>query len=242
MELEGLADVRDALHERLDKAAHFDERREALEAEVSKCLGAYRAATRALSRERSRHPEKLAAEVEKLMQQLGMGDGTFQIDVQPDPEAVPASQGSDHIDMRVSANPGMKPAPLARVASGGELSRITLALQVATAESGARTQVFDEIDTGVGGDTANAVGQLLQKVSRGGQALCVTHLAQVAVRADQQLQVSKRAAKKTTSVDTRVLDDTERVEEIARMLGGTVSDQSRAHAREMLESAGSTLQ
>jgi DNA repair protein RecN (Recombination protein N) len=242
VELEALAGVRETLHDRLDRAAHFDERREALEAEVAGCLEAYRSAARDLSERRARHAAELGSRVEQLMQQLGMGGGTFVIDVSHDPEAQPSALGSDRVDMLVSANPGMKPAPLARVASGGELSRISLALKVATADSGARTQVFDEIDTGVGGDTANAVGQLLQAVSEGGQALCVTHLAQVAVRADQQLQVSKRAAKRSTSVDTRVLDGPERVEEIARMLGGSVSDQSRAHAQEMLESAGSTLQ
>ena len=242
VDLEGLAGVRERLHERLDRAAHFDERREALEAEVAKCLETYRSAARELSRQRGAHARVLGKNVEQLMQKLGMGGGRFLIDIQHDADAPPAGFGSDRVDMLVSANPGMKPAPLARVASGGELSRISLALKVATADSSARTQVFDEIDTGVGGDTANAVGQLLQAVSQGGQALCVTHLAQVAVRADQQLQVSKRAARRTTSVDTRVLEGAERVEEIARMLGGTVSDQSRAHAREMLESAGSTLQ
>jgi DNA repair protein RecN (Recombination protein N) len=242
VELEGLAEVRDTLHDRLDRAAHFDERREALEAEVEKRLEDFRIAARELSHQRTLHARALGKRVEKLMSQLGMGGGSFIIEIRHDPEAPPSGSGTDRVEMLVSANPGMKPAPLARVASGGELSRISLALKVATADSGARTQVFDEIDTGVGGDTANAVGQLLQTVSEGGQALCVTHLAQVAVRADQQLHVSKRAARQTTSVDTRVLEGAERVEEIARMLGGTVSDQSRAHAEEMLQSSGSTLQ
>jgi DNA repair protein RecN (Recombination protein N) len=102
--------------------------------------------------------------------------------------------------------------------------------------------VFDEIDTGVGGDTANAVGDLLRQVAGAGQALCVTHLAQVAVRADQQLKVVKDAAEQSTSVAACVLADDDRVEEIARMLGGKVSEQSRAHAREMLASAQLTLQ
>lgn len=242
VELEALTDVRDTLDERLDRAAHFDERREALEAEVAARLDAYRSAADDLSRRRAEHARKLGKKVKQLMQQLGMAGGQFLVDVEHDAEAAPAALGTDRVDMLVSANPGMKPAPLARVASGGELSRISLALKVATADSGARTQVFDEIDTGVGGDTANAVGLLLRTVSLDGQALCVTHLAQVAVRADQQLQVSKRAARQSTSVDTRVLEGPERVEEIARMLGGSLSDQSRAHAEEMLESAASTLQ
>ena len=125
-------------------------------------------------------------------------------------------------------------------------------LEKLSAETGGRTfyirqanelfQVYDEIDTGVGGDTANAVGMLLRKASRKGQALCVTHLAQVAVRADQQLRVSKQAEANSTAVDADVLAKEARVEEIARMLGGTVSDQSRAHAREMLDAANATLQ
>ncbi|MEE4173576.1 MAG: DNA repair protein RecN [Xanthomonadales bacterium] len=242
VDLEALAGIRETLLERVDRAAHFDEHREALESKVAAHLATWRAAAKTLSRERARHADSLAKKVRKLMHQLGMGGGEFLIRVEHDSDAEPGALGADRIDMLVSANPGMKPAPLARVASGGELSRISLALKVATADSGARTQVFDEIDTGVGGDTANAVGQLLQTVSRGGQALCVTHLAQVAVRADQQLQVIKQAARKATAVNTRVLSETERVEEIARMLGGTVSDQSRAHAREMLDAAGSTLQ
>jgi len=171
-----------------------------------------------------------------------MDGGRFDISVIAEPEATPSPRGTDRIEMQVSANPGIEPAPLAKVASGGELSRISLAIKVATADAGERTQVFDEIDAGVGGDTANAVGALLRAVARRGQALCVTHLAQVAVRADQQLKITKAAVKNRTTVGADTLADDARVEEIARMLGGKVSDQSRAHAREMLEAANRSLQ
>ena len=138
-------------------------------------------------------------------------------------------------------NPGVAPGPLAKIASGGELSRISLAIKVACvrAEQG-RTQVFDEVDAGVGGETAHAVGRLLQRAAERGQALCVTHLAQVAVRADQQLRVRKSPDETTARVDAAVLGDDDRVEEIARMLDGRLSEHSRAHARELLESARAT--
>jgi DNA repair protein RecN (Recombination protein N) len=129
------------------------------------------------------------------------------------------------------------------VASGGELSRISLAIKVACAQGGqGRTQVFDEVDAGIGGETAHAVGQLLKQAAAGGQALCVTHLAQVAVRADQQLRVLKQAGQAGAKLDARLLSADDRVAEIARMLGGLQSEQSLAHAQELLESARATLQ
>jgi len=242
VDLEELAGVRDALAERLDRAGRFDEIREELERERDACLEAYRQGAKRLSAARSKHGQALAGKVEKLMADLGMAGGRFAIDVDHDAGAEPSPRGTDRVALRVSANPGIEPAPLSRVASGGELSRISLAIKVATADSGARVQVFDEIDAGVGGDTANAVGDLLRAAAAGGQALCVTHLAQVAVRADQQLKVTKNAGADRTDVGASVLDADARVEEIARMLGGKVSDQSRAHAREMLEASAATLQ
>ncbi len=240
--MEDLDGVRDRLARRLDQASRFDEIREALERDCEGRLRTYRDSAERLSRARKRQAKTLAGRVVDLMGELGMEGGRFEIRVEHDAQAEPSRRGTDQVEMRVSANPGIAAAPLARVASGGELSRISLAIKVATADSGARTQVFDEIDAGVGGDTANAVGRLLKKVAQGGQALCVTHLAQVAVRADQQLKVSKETGLEQTSVDARVLEAEARVEEIARMLGGTVSDQSRAHAREMLDAAATTLQ
>lgn len=240
VELEGLAEVRDRLTTRLDQAAHFDERREELEHAVAQALSSYDKHARRLSKKRSGHAATLSKAVEKLMGELGMAGGRFLIDIEHVPDGPPSPTGRDSVTMRVSANPGIDPAPLAKVASGGELSRISLALKVATADGGARTQVFDEIDSGVGGDTANAVGELLKAAAAGGQALCVTHLAQVAVRADQQLKVTKQAEAKDTSVDASVLGGDDRVEEIARMLGGKVSEQSRAHAREMLQAGDKT--
>jgi DNA repair protein RecN (Recombination protein N) len=186
------------------------------------------------------------------MQMLGMEGGVFELDVSLQNEREPSRRGDDRLEMRVSANPGMPLGPLRKLASGGELSRISLAIKVANtvagsasqiasnqvlAAQGFATQVFDEVDAGIGGDTANAVGRLLKAVADGGQALCVTHLAQVAVCADQQIRVVKSANEQQTRVETTLLGERERVDEIARMLGGKLSEQSRAHARELLGSA-----
>ncbi|HMB60466.1 MAG TPA: DNA repair protein RecN, partial [Xanthomonadales bacterium] len=182
--------------------------------------------------------EGLSKAVSELMQVLGMEGGIFELKIEHDPEAAPSRRGDDRLDLRVSANPGIPPAPLKKVASGGELSRISLAVKVASsAGQSAPTQVFDEVDAGIGGETANSVGRLLQSVAAHGQALCVTHLAQVAVCADQQFRVVKDASAAATQVETRLLGDGDRIDEIARMLGGRLSEQSRAHASELLASA-----
>ena len=167
-----------------------------------------------------------------------MEGGEFEFEVQHDPESAPSARGNDHLELYVNANPGSSRGPLRKVASGGELSRISLAIKVASkAGNPAHTQIFDEVDAGIGGDTANAVGALLKSLSAGEQALCVTHLAQVAVCADQQIQVQKTAKGGLTRVQTILLDESERVDEIARMLGGRLSNQSRAHATELLATA-----
>ena len=184
----------------------------------------------------------LARRVEALMAELGMDGGRFLVELGHDPAREPSAMGDDQAQLLVSANPGLPPGPLAKIASGGELSRISLAIKVAGARAGSgRVQVFDEVDSGVGGETAHAVGRLLKRAASSGQALCVTHLAQVAVRADQQLRVLKQAGVDSAEVDTRVLSEADRVEEIARMLDGRLSEHSRAHARELLESARASV-
>jgi DNA repair protein RecN (Recombination protein N) len=162
--------------------------------------------------------------------------GRFEIEVRLEAEQPPAARGSDRLELLVSANPGLPAAPLRKVASGGELSRISLAIKVASRGASAATQVFDEVDAGIGGETAHAVGALLRSLAVNSQALCVTHLAQVAVFAEQQIQVQKSAEGDTTRVVTTLLEARERVDEIARMLGGRLSAQSRAHASELLAS------
>jgi DNA repair protein RecN (Recombination protein N) len=146
--------------------------------------------------------------------------------------------GVDEIEFLVSANPGQPPRPLAKVASGGELSRISLALQVATLDAmHLPCLVFDEVDAGIGGAVAEMVGRQLEALAAAGQVLCVTHLAQVAAQADHQLRVSKQTAGGTTRTSIEALASDARVEELARMLGGAqITTRTREHARELLES------
>jgi DNA repair protein RecN (Recombination protein N) len=142
----------------------------------------------------------------------------------------------------VSANPGQAPKSLAKVASGGELSRISLAVQVAAAATAsARCMVFDEIDAGIGGAVAEIVGRQLRDLGERAQVLCVTHLAQVAAQAHSQFRVTKLSDGKITRTAVKSLSAAERIDEIARMLGGIdISEQARAHARQMLAGAAST--
>ncbi len=232
--LEQLPERLAKLEQRLQRAGNFEEHREALEQSLGAALADYRQAASELSARRRRHAETLSDRVTALMAELGMEGGVFQLLITHAEERSPSARGDDQVDLLVSANPGLPPGPLAKIASGGELSRISLAIKVATAGNERRTQIFDEVDAGVGGETANTVGALLQRLATRGQALCVTHLAQVAVRADQQLSVHKRTTSGAVSVDTRLLNEQQRVEEVARMLSGQASEQSLAHARELL--------
>jgi DNA repair protein RecN (Recombination protein N) len=238
VEPENLQQVLDQMNHRYQRAGSLEARLAELEAELESALLGYHAAARELHARRKTRAEELAITVTTLMQELGMEGGQFEFHVHYDDDGTPAPGGSDHLELRVSANPGVPPGLLRKVASGGELSRISLAIKVASKSgSAAATQVFDEVDAGIGGDTANAVGALLKSLSANAQALCVTHLAQVAAFADHQLQVQKLSEDEETRVETSLLADHERVDEIARMLGGHLSEQSRAHAAELLSMA-----
>jgi DNA repair protein RecN (Recombination protein N) len=199
----------------------------------------YLAAAQSLTRARRKAAVALDAKITALMQSLGMPGGIFTTRVEPQDPPVFSAHGNDDIEFLVSANPGQPARPLAKVASGGELSRISLALQVA-AVSAAHLPclVFDEVDAGVGGAVAEMVGRQLHALSRQGQVLCVTHLPQVASQADHQLRVAKQTTGGTTRTQIAALDEAARVEELARMLGGaTLTDKTREHAREMLAAA-----
>ncbi len=189
-----------------------------------------------LTTSRTRAARTLAAAVTRNMATLGMPGGRFEVRVAALPDQAIAAHGADEVEFLVTTNAGQPPAPLARVASGGELSRLNLAIQVAaSARRGAPTQVFDEVDAGVGGAVAEMVGRRLQELGATCQVLCITHLPQVATLAEHQLTVRKvtRGGRTATTVET--LDAAGRVAETARMLGGvTITDQTRAHAEEML--------
>jgi DNA repair protein RecN (Recombination protein N) len=190
----------------------------------------------ALSSARRSAALRLGDTVTAAMQELGMGGGRFAVGiVSADADGVGAG-GLDSIAFEVSANPGQPLQPLAKVASGGELSRISLAIQVATAEVGSiPTLVFDEVDVGIGGGVAEIVGRLLRRLGDARQVLCVTHLPQVAAQAHQQLKVEKQAIDGQTYTRILPLAQEQRIDEIARMLGGTeITATTRAHAAEML--------
>jgi DNA repair protein RecN (Recombination protein N) len=234
VEPEQLQEVLTELKARLERAGSLEQRLQWLDQNLERTLEAYREAASALSTCRALRGENLSAAVTELMQQLGMAGGRFSIKVRFEPGQQPSVRGCDRIELLVSANAGIAPAPLRKVASGGELSRISLAIKVASRAGAAATQVFDEVDAGIGGETAHAVGALLRSLAAGGQALCVTHLAQVAAFADHQVRVAKTTGERSTRVRTAVLEERERIDEIARMLGGRLSAQSRAHASELL--------
>ena len=161
-----------------------------------------------------------------------MPGGVFTTRVEPQDPPVFSAHGNDEIEFLVSANPGQPPRPLAKVASGGELSRISLALQVAAVEAAhLPCLVFDEVDAGVGGAVAEMVGRQLHELSAKGQVLCVTHLPQVASQSDHQLRVSKHVREGKTRTQIEVLDEAARIEELARMLGGTTITGPHARAR-----------
>ncbi len=182
---------------------------------------------------------RLGETVTAAMQQLGMAGGHFAVQLEPLAPGAAGAGGCERIEFLVSANPGQPVQPLARVASGGELSRISLGIQVATAEVGAvPTLVFDEVDVGIGGGVAEIVGRLLRRLGESRQVLCVTHLPQVAAQAHHQLRVRKETLDGETHTRIEPLDGDTRREEIARMLGGTeITQRTRDHASEMLARA-----
>src|SRR5690606_37678605 len=192
-----------------------------------------------LSALRANAAERLAAAVEQEMQALGMPGGRFSIQLQAISSAEPHANGLESVEFLVSANPGQPLRGLAKVASGGELSRISLAIQVITAQtSRVPTLVFDEVDVGIGGPTAEVVGQLLRRLGERGQVLCVTHLPQVAAQGHQHLFVHKKRGRSDTSTAVANLEHKQRIEEVARMLGGVdLTEESLAHAAKMLASA-----
>jgi len=195
----------------------------------------YRDAAKDLSKKRRFHASELAHRVTEAMQTLAMSGGRFEAAIEP--LAAPASYGVDGVEFRVASHPAQAPAPLARVASGGELSRIALALSVVASEAGSvPTLVFDEVDAGIGGAVAATVGGLMQALAARRQVLCVTHLPQVAAFADMHLRVTKSSRDDDVVSDLAQLDAKQRVEELARMLGGAeITAKTRAHAKELYE-------
>ena len=210
---------------------------EAMQRELDKLQQDYMFSAGELSLKRRQTAAILSEQITRVMRQLGMDSGQFVIEVEG--EQQPGAHGIDNIRYLVSANPGQPPKPLAKVASGGELSRISLAIQVIMSESSRiPTLIFDEVDSGVGGGVAEIVGKKLRLLGRDRQVLCVTHLPQVASQAHHHYRVEKFSENNATSTEVVVLSKEERLEEVARMLGGvTITEQTRAHASEMISTA-----
>ncbi|MBL8532661.1 MAG: DNA repair protein RecN [Betaproteobacteria bacterium] len=210
----------------------------ALRKEAESRESGYRAAAEKLSSLRAKAVKSLGAAVTASMQQLAMAGGRFEVELKP--ADTPAAHGLETVEFRVSGHPGAPPAPVSKVASGGELARLSLALQTVTSRvAPVPTLVFDEVDSGIGGGVAEVVGRLLRQLGRDRQVFCITHLPQVAATALHQWKVAKRVEKGVTLSVVEVLSEEARVEEVARMLGGVrITDTTRSHAREMLEAAG----
>lgn len=227
------------LLEELEGLNADDEAVERLGEELAAYARHYEEKAGELSRNRQAAADRLARAVEVEIQRLGMPGGRFSVQLKPAVEGELMPYGLEQVEFLVSANPGQPLRPLAKVASGGELSRISLAIQVITAQtSRVPTLVFDEVDVGIGGPTAEVVGQLLRRLGERGQVLTVTHLPQVAAQGHHHLFVHKARGADETRTAVTELDQAGRTEEIARMLGGVdLTEQSLAHARQMVTSA-----
>jgi len=232
---EGLSELAEATRARLADLA-LAASPEALRAEVAAAQGRYVSAAKKLSAKRKAAARALGDAVTEGMQKLAMAGGRFAVSLQPLEE--PAAGGMEAVAFEVSSHPSLPLRPLAKVASGGELSRLSLAIQLVCAgASPVATLVFDEVDAGIGGAVAETVGRSLRRLGRERQVLCVTHLPQVAAQGDEQWSVL-RANPRGGSVTSRVvrLDREARIEELARMLGGSeITATTRRHAAEMLD-------
>jgi DNA repair protein RecN (Recombination protein N) len=231
-----LPQLLDQMRNTLEALENADQNLAALEQEVANLRAEYLDAAAALDKQRRSAAGRLEKEVTDGMQSLGMPGGSFAIAIESLPEEKATASGLNRIEFQVSANPGQPVKPLVKVASGGELSRISLAIQVATAScSGVPILIFDEVDVGIGGGIAEIVGKLLRQLGEFRQVLCVTHLPQVAAQGHNHLQVSKSGNGSAIQTGISVLEGETRVQEIARMLGGVeITEQTLAHAAEMV--------
>lgn len=236
IEAETLPSFQQRLGDELERLQQADAQLESLQQRRQQLIERYEKSADQLHRRRAKTAAQLSLQVSEAMQTLGMAGGTFTIEVNKTESGELPAHGRDRIEFMVSANPGQPSRPLARIASGGELSRISLAIQViASRDTSVASLIFDEVDSGIGGGVAEIVGQQLRRLGRHHQVLCVTHLPQVAAQANQHLQITKMTGDHTTRTRIRNLSDDDRIEEIARMLGGQkITASTREHAREML--------
>ncbi|WP_290787083.1 DNA repair protein RecN, partial [Halomonas sp.] len=234
---EELTELHQRLQGELERLEGGDEDLEALEVEVDTLRERWRGQARQVGEARRQAATRFGKAVQEQLAFLAMGKARFEVEILE--RDTPAAEGMEGVRFLISANPGQPARPLAKVASGGELSRISLAIQVVAARhSTIPSLVFDEVDVGVSGATAEIVGQLLRRLGEQGQVMTVTHLPQVAAQAHQHLHIEKHAEQETTLTRMALLDEAGRVSELARMLGGVnLSERTLAHAREMLDAS-----
>lgn len=237
--LEGLAGCRDAFAAELETLRDAGSRLAALDGEIEAATRAWREAAAALGKARAKAARALSKATTALLGELGMAGSRFEVELEPAGNDRPDPQGGERAEFLVSANAGQPPRPLRKVASGGELSRISLAIEVAALGLDAvPTMVFDEVDSGIGGAVADIVGRKLRALGASRQVLCVTHLPQVAAQGHAHYRVTKAEVDGTTQSTVELLDEAGRREELARMLGGVhVTDEARAAAQRLLQAA-----
>ncbi|MGE3846611.1 MAG: DNA repair protein RecN [Gammaproteobacteria bacterium] len=237
-----MADLPTLLERLADELAAFEQgasARAALDAELAEALGAYQAAAAALTKARRAAVKKMDKEITARVRELGLPHASFSVALTPAADDTPQPHGSERVEFTVATNPDQAPGPINRIASGGELSRIALAIQAATVRhAGIPVVVYDEVDTGIGGTTANIVGRTLRAVATGCQVICITHSPQVASAGDAHVKVSKSVRDGVTETRLDALDEAAREEEIARMLGAAkVTAASLGHARDLIAAA-----
>jgi DNA repair protein RecN (Recombination protein N) len=224
-----------SVNQELNSIGNIEEDIDRLNLELDTLKTGYQKLATKLTKSRRKAALNLGKKVSDKLSELGMSGAQFQISLLSVPAGELTVNGLEEIEFQIGTNPGQKPGPLSKIASGGELSRISLAIQVVTAHtSNVPTLVFDEVDVGIGGAIAEVVGRLLRELGKNAQIICVTHLAQVAAQGHQHLKVDKHNDESGTNTVIESLSEKEKVEEIARMLGGIeLTDQSLAHAEEM---------
>ena len=235
---DALSELLTELNAELETLTGGSEQLEAMEKAMADTALAWRTQADQLSALRQQGASTLAQRVMEMLDRLAMGKCVFDIALIPFKENNPDPRGAEDIEFLISTNPGAAPGPLSRVASGGELSRISLALQVVAADTATSpTMIFDEVDVGIGGGVAEVVGVLLAQLGASSQVLVVTHQPQVAAKGNQHLLVTKTGEDSVHS-ELTLLTDAGRVEEVGRMLGGSkLTESTLAHAREMLENS-----
>lgn len=239
VEIEQLPELYQSLSDELAALSNSEVTLAQLQQDVSASEKRCRELCEQLHQRRQQAAGPLGEQITASIQQLAIPAGKIEIEVSPNTDNKFSEHGSDQIRLLVTTNPGQPAGDLAKVASGGELARISLAIQVVTAgQRSVPTLIFDEVDVGIGGSVAEVVGQHLRKLASSQQVICITHLPQVAAQAHHQLQVNKKHLTDSTHITVDKLSKTQRVEEIARMLGGVnLTQKTRSHAEEMLDQA-----